>query len=469
MVVVMKNLATNEKSTVKNLNLLCYMNIWTALLFLAGFIAYFYTKEKVIENLYLILISPSKLITDYFNLGGLSASFINAGICGLFCNIMCKVFNVKPSSSILSGYFLVIAHCFYGLNILNMLPLFFGVIVFCVITKKSIKEYLHIAMFATSLGPFISDFLFRYTLPAGTFIFGTVQLSVSGIILAIVFSLASGFIVPALIPGMTAMHKGYNLFKAGLAIGFFGMFAFALFYNVLGIDTPDVLVRDNHLYNLYGKSYLLFINLFFITVFLITFLIGLFLNGKSLRGYSSIWKCDGLNDDFYERFGPSLTYINIGLYGFAILGFLNIIFLIAKGVGFTGPTTGIIIAAITFSTCGQTIKNVWPIALGFVITVGLTSLLCHILNISMVWEISSQVFINSFAFATGLCPFSGRYGWKIGALSGAICAIICGVTINMHGGFVLYNGGLTAGLTAMLLLPILEFYKVKQKEVVEDN
>ena len=40
-------------------------------------------------------------------------------------------------------------------------------------------------------------------------------------------------------------------------------------------------------------------------------------------------------------------------------------------------------------------------------------------------------------------------------------AIICQSTAGMHGGFVLYNGGFTAGLTALVLLPILDFYKIK--------
>jgi len=33
----------------------------------------------------------------------------------------------------------------------------------------------------------------------------------------------------------------------------------------------------------------------------------------------------------------------------------------------------------------------------------------------------------------------------------------------MHGGFVLYNGGFTAGLTALVLIPLLDFYEVKPK------
>ena len=37
------------------------------------------------------------------------------------------------------------------------------------------------------------------------------------------------------------------------------------------------------------------------------------------------------------------------------------------------------------------------------------------------------------------------------------------VTAEMHGGFVLYNGGFTAGLSALILIPLLDFYKVKPK------
>ena len=40
--------------------------------------------------------------------------------------------------------------------------------------------------------------------------------------------------------------------------------------------------------------------------------------------------------------------------------------------------------------------------------------------------------------------------------------MICTVTAEMHGGFVLYNGGFTAGLTALVLIPILDYYKVKK-------
>ena len=33
----------------------------------------------------------------------------------------------------------------------------------------------------------------------------------------------------------------------------------------------------------------------------------------------------------------------------------------------------------------------------------------------------------------------------------------------MHGGFVLYNGVFTAGLSALIMIPLLDFYKVEPK------
>ena len=39
----------------------------------------------------------------------------------------------------------------------------------------------------------------------------------------------------------------------------------------------------------------------------------------------------------------------------------------------------------------------------------------------------------------------------------------------MHGGFVLYNGGFNAGLAAIILIPLLDFYKVAPKKVDDDE
>ena len=133
------------------------------------------------------------------------------------------------------------------------------------------------------------------------------------------------------------------------------------------------------------------------------------------------------------------------------------------GVGFTGPTVGIVFAALTFAADGQHIRNVFPIVVGYTLLFGIVIVICLVAKLDIPWTLSTQPYVTGLAFATGLCPIAGKYGFKYGVLAGFISAIICTSTSAMHGSFVLYNGGFTAGLTALVLLPFLDFYKIKPK------
>lgn len=455
-----------------------YMWFWTFMLLLASFVAAIYSHEglEVFHNFYLLLITPSKLVTDYYMIGGLGASFLNAGLCGLACNLIILLTKTKSSSLTLAGYFLVIAHCFYGLNLLNMWPPFLGIVLYGLIKKEHLGEHVHLGFFATSLGPFISEFIFRYTNEA-SFVFGEVHINITGCIIVVIFSIMAGIAIPALMPGTTKMSKGYNLYKAGLAIGLFGFFANGLFFKTFGIENPPTFTLDNftHVNSFYAEnnhSFILFVDIFYVLIFLLSLLIGFLCNAKSFKNYKMIWLCDGWDDDFVEKTGFGNSLINIGLYGLTLLVYYNILIIASNllnlpSVGFTGPTTGAIIAAITFSASGQTIRNVWSIAAGYIAFYFTYFVVCKICGLEAASSLASQIYLSSFAFATGLCPFAGRYGIGVGMLAGVIDAVICTSTSAIHGGFVLYNGGFTAGLTALLLLPLLDFYKKTPLEEVD--
>ncbi len=421
------------------------------------------------SDLFRILTSPSKLVTDYFRLGDLGSTFFNAAICGLACNLIILASKTKANATTFAGYMLVVAHCFYGLNFLNMWPPFFGVLVYCRVMKKRFRDNVHVSLFSTSLGPFISDFLFRYTLTE-EFVLGEPKITVIGIFLAVFFGLAVGFVVPALLPGTTAMHRGFNMYKAGLAVGILGIFIYSFLYKSLGIEAPEALVIENPAYDALPYAYRGFMNIFFILLFFATILLGFFLNRRSFHGYFQLTRSTGYGVDFLDKFGMPVCLINVGVYGLCIVAYLNFIFILPEifpalpqGVGFTGPTVGVTFAALTFAADGQHPRTVAPIAMGYGVLLIVVCVLCFILGKPIPWTLSTQGYINGLAFATGLCPFAGKYGWKIGILAGFISAIICTSTASMHGGFVLYNGGFTAGLTALVLLPILDFYKVVPK------
>ena len=455
---------------IRNENLVKLYALFISIAFLTATpFAVFFTKEwDFFQNLLHILTSPSKLVTDYFALGGLGSTFFNAAVCGLIANAIIHASKVHANATTLAGYMLIVAHCFYGLNFFNMWPPFIGVLLYCLIMKKKVSENIHIAFFATALAPFVSEVLFRYSV--GSFDPSVVRINWVGISIAIVCGIAVGFIVLPLLPGTTAMHRGYNLYKAGLAIGMLGIFIYAFMYNTLGISPPSALVIDNPEYYSMPLAYRGVMNAFFIILFSLTFLAGFLLNGKSIKEYGKLLKCTGYGTDFIDKFGMPLCLVNIAFYGFAILTYLNLIFILPEifpqlpaGVGFTGATTGVVFAALTFAADGQHIRNVFPVAVGYVLLFVTVVAICFVSGLDIPWTLSTQAYINGLAFATGLCPIAGKYGFRFGVIAGALSATICTVTANMHGGFVLYNGGFTAGLSALILIPLLDFYKVKPK------
>jgi hypothetical protein len=239
-----------------------------------------------------------------------------------------------------------------------------------------------------------------------------------------------------------------------------------------------VVNRENPVYESFGNSYLLFMDIFFLSIFTISILLGFFMNGKNFHDYKKLLHCSGYGLDFADKFGLPVCFINFGVYGLCILGYLNLIFLLpeifpalqgANPAGFTGPTVGVTFAALTFSADGQHPKNVAPIAVGYTALFGTVCIVCLITGADVPWTLATQAYINGLAFATGLCPIAGCYGFKYGVIAGLISAIICTSTAAMHGGFVLYNGGFNAGLAALIIIPILDFYKISPKKVDNDE
>lgn len=429
--------------------------------------------ETFFQNLRSIIIGPSKLVTDYFALGCLSSTLFNAAICGLACALIVTVSRARATSTTFAAYMLVIAHCFYGLNMINMWFPFLGVLIYCLVRRLSFGNNLHIAMFSTALAPFFTDFLFYYP-PGRSLTIGGV--SVLGIVMSVLFGIASGFIVPALIHGTAPMHKGFSMYKAGLALGLLGIFVYCFLYKTLGVKSLEFVVDPDGSSEQFGKTYYIFMNAFFIFIFLAALIIGFFLNGKSFRNYNKLTDCSGYGLDFADKFGMPLCLINFGVYGFCILAYLNIVFLLPTfipflpdGVGFTGPTAGVVFAALTFSADGQHPKNVAPIVVGYTLLFAVVCAICLIAGADMPWTLSTQAYINALAFATGLCPIAGVYGFRYGVIAGVFSAIICTSTAAMHGGFVLYNGGFNAGLAALIFIPVFEFYNIKQKKLDTDD
>lgn len=456
---------TTENERINNNIISIYTLLLSLVLIIASVVSAMAVGEDfggVMQGFLRIILSPARNMPDYFHLGGLAAASLNAGLCGLACSILIIVNRTPAGSAVLSGFFLVIAHGFYGLNLLNMWPCFLGVVVYCRVRKKPLGENLATAMFSTALAPFISEFLFAFPIGDRFTLFGT-EISIVGVVVGCLSSVLFGFVVPALLPGTTKMHRGFNLYKAGLAIGLFGVFMFALMFETLGLEPSGEVIYTNELYERFGRSHPVFTNVVWGLIFLLTAIAGIILCKGDFSGYRALIKKDGHLDDFCEQFGMKTCLINIGIYGLFILLYFNLAIFFTDGVGFTGNVAGLIFAAVAFSASGQHPKNVYPILIGYSLLSVLVHLVCFASGLEIPWTLSTQSYFGGLAFATGLCPIASKFGVKFGILAGALSAIICTSTAQMHGGLMLYNGGFTAGLTAMLMVPILDFYNAKEK------
>lgn len=404
-----------------------------------------------------IMTTPGPLITDYFMLGNIASSFLNAGMCGLSMTLLMIFLKAECRPSYLAGYFLVVAHCFYGLNFLSMWPPVLGIFLFTRVFKIGFRHNLDMAMFSTAFGPFISEMLFRYHV-WNYYISYEVQISVLGFIYVIIFSAFLGFTIPAMLPGALKLHKGYNLYNGGLAFGLLGLFIYAFMYKTMGIEAPYATPTPNVVYAAHTNSYPMFCALFFLLVFALFILWGWYLNKKSFKGYGDLLKSTGHTADFFAEYGFPKVILNIGFYGLVVLTYFLLVITFTDGAGFTGPTVGVILAAMTFSSQGQHPANVWPIFIGYVVLSLFVTIMCTISGVEIPWTLSTQGYLNGAAFATGLCPIVGRYGKRYGVIAGILAAIICTSTSSMHGGLMLYNGGLTTGITALIIVPCLEYY-----------
>ncbi len=440
-----------RKTTIREISLFFTMSFFIAVPF-----AILSTGQSAVFRDWLrILASPCPLVTDYYMLGSLPAAFLNAGFCSLACTAL--IFYADRGQfrgGHWAGFFLVAAHCFYGLNLLNMWPTIIGIFLYCKVSGRRFRNHIDMAMLSTAFGPFMSELMFRYPLPLKlTLGIGGYSINVVGMILALCLGIFLGFAIPAMLPGTKRLHKGLTLYNAGLAFGLLGLLIFSFMYGTLGVQNPVSttagVVADDHF---------VFCNVFFGSVFLICVLRGWQLNGRSFKGYGDLMRSSGHGVDFLISFDHSLTWMNLGLYGLLMVIYFDLVILLTDGAGWTGATCGVTLAAVSFAASGQHPRNVWPILMGYVLLNALAGLIINITGGSTIWTLSAQGYINGVAFATGLCPFSGVYGVWAGIAAGAINAVLCISTSQIHGGLVLYNGGLTSGLTAVILLPLLVHY-----------
>ncbi len=412
-------------------------------------------RGEMITGLARILLSPAQLTKDYFAVGSVSGAFLNVSLVGFVCAAMTCLPGAAVNGLTVAAYFLTTGFSFWGINFLNMWPFFLGVMLHALARKEPFPKYVNLAMFATALCPLASELLLRY--PNDAEVHGV---TLTGVALMLVVGGLIGFLTPAMAAHSPSVHKGYDLYSAALPGVLLGLMAVAVLYKSLGNTVPEIAATldGSHPGVVWG---------FCIIFFGLCVLAGFWLNGKSFKGYGALLKDTGHKADFTAKYGPGLAIMNVGVYGLMILAYYIFVNAIQGDAlaGFNGVTIGIVFCMVCFGANGAHPGNVWPIMVGYV-----AFSYAATLGFGGVFPVNAQAIMVGLCFASGLAPIAGDYGWWAGILAGGMHYLLVTSIPAIHGGFSLYNGGFTALVIAIILVPQLEtFCKNREQRLNAEN
>ena len=411
-------------------------------------------RATMFSGLWKLMSSTCKISTNYFALGGFSATFLNMGLVGLICTGLCFLPGCKPNNVTTLGVLLTIGFGSWGINPLNIVPTILGVCLYALVKKEQLGNMSNAMMYSTGIAPLISDLLFRYP---GT---EAVGFNLFGVVMALLIGLVIGFFLPAGLGHAPNIHKGYDHYSAAVPIGFTAFFLRSVLYTVmLGQKTSDLSTMAA-----LDVVSLPMTNIFCFVVFGLCIVFAL-LMGCTPKDYWNLMKDSGHGVCFSAKYGNAPFLMNVGVFGLMIVAYFNLAGLIDGRNVWTGMTFGIVFCMLATCNSGSHPGNVWPIMAGYMVTSFLFGWIAKALgNESFALTIGNQSILIGLCYANGLSPITGKYGVGCGALAAGLHYLLVTAVPDMHGGFCLYNGGFTAALICLLFVPQLEkFCKTKEE------
>ena len=404
-------------------------------------------RSTLFTGLWKILSQPSKVSTNYFAVGGYAATFLNMGLVALISLLLFVVCKGTPNNVSTLAFILTLGFGSWGINILNIWPTILGVVIYALVKKEKLGGLVNAMLFSTGIAPIITDLLIRY--PHAE----VVGFNLAGLGIALFVGICIGFFLPAGLAHSPAVHKGFDLYSAALPIGMTAFFLNATLYKTLGVALPAAPAAET----LQVASQMT-VNIFCCVVFGLCILFA-FLLGCKPKDYWKLLSDPALVNNFSSTYGNATFLMNLGVYGLFILGYYNLI-----GATFNGVTFGVIFCMLACCNSGSHPGNVWPIMLGSVVASTVFGWLAPLVGGNFTLPVNAQAIVVGLCYANGLSPIADKYGWRYGFIAAIMHYLLVTSVPNLHGGFCLYNGGFTAALICIILVPELErFFKTKDE------
>ncbi|MCF6335230.1 MAG: DUF1576 domain-containing protein [Spirochaetales bacterium] len=384
-----------------------------------------------IEGFLRIQIHSGRLISDFIPIGGIGGTLINAAFAGLVGLILVIILKVQLSGPTYAAILTIIGFGFFGKTPLNILPIILGVFLSAKLAGKMFREYIIIALFGTALGPLVSFIVFEFGFTGAA----AVAAGLTG-------GIITGFLLPAIAVSMLHLHQGYNLYNMGLSCGFFALFAASL-VRAAGHNFESTMVWYSG-----GSPVIIWLIPALSLSLVIIGLISEKING--IKEFLSIQKLSGrLPSDFMDLGSLGGALINSGLIG--IFGSLYIFFV---GGSFNGAMIAGLLTIMGFGAFGTHLKNSWPIVLGVILS-----------TLIFGKGLASPSPLLAALFSTTLAPLAGQFGILTGIIAGFIHLIMVLQTGVWQGGMNLYNNGFAGGLTATLIVAVIQWHRSSKEDL----
>ena len=377
--------------------------------------------SRIPLGLYRIVSMQDLLITDYIQIAGPGAAFVNAGIVTLISIFIIRFAGDPYNGHTIVNIGLMAGFSLFGKNFFNIWPIILGTWLYARYQRESFAKYASTALLATSLSPLVSYMAL-----------GSVHASIP---LGIAVGVVIGFLLPSLAAYTYKIQNGMNLYNMGFACGILAMMIVPML-TAIG-DEPD-----SALY--WAKGYNAQLAVVITVLCMVLIFCGFFGTGLPhwavWAGYRRLLHTTGRSpSDYLRMFGPGPVLVNIG-----INGIVGMIYIFLIGGDLNGPTIGGIFTIMGFSATGKHLCNIVPVMLGVALGA-----------FGMRYTPDYPSLQLAGLFGTTLAPIAGHFGPLFGILAGFIHSALVLQTGGPVAGLNLYNNGFSGGLIAIVLYPTI--------------
>jgi hypothetical protein len=374
------------------------------------------TPSEIFNGLIKIATTNDNLLSDYIAISNLGAAFFNAALVTMIAVITILLAKADVSGSIMAAVFTVAGFAFFGKDITNVIPIILGVYFASRYRKEEFKSNLAVALFATTMAPFVSAIM----LYPGLNRFAAIALGIgAGIVV--------GFVLPYVVKVAFKIHNGFNLYNTGFSSGLILMIVVSML-KVFGFRIEPTLLWSS------GNNFI--ISMFLISFYILLLVIAFIDSPRPQAKIKEFNQESGVApSDFIEKFGLSSSLLNM-----FFIGVISHLYILIFNAPLNGPTLGGVFTIVGFGAYGKNVRNVVYILFG-----------AFLGQLFGWWSLTTPVIMLGALFGTGIAPIAGKYGLVIGVIAIMLHIAVVQNVSALYFGLNLYNNGFAEGFTGFMI------------------